>query len=88
MWGAYFCMGAYKCNVVVVIKNAWGAYYPDFTVYGSLHKTYLASMMQYKSLSIMCLSILCPTTPCMAYSGATTLGDGDCHLMYRMQSGG
>ena len=24
MWGAYFCMGAYKCNVVVVIKM--GAY--------------------------------------------------------------
>ena len=20
MWGAYFCMGAYKCDVVVVIK--------------------------------------------------------------------
>ena len=24
MWGAYFCMGAYKCDVVVVIKL--GAY--------------------------------------------------------------
>ena len=24
MWGAYFCMGAYKCDVVVVIKV--GAY--------------------------------------------------------------
>ena len=24
LWGAYFCMGAYKCNVVVVIKM--GAY--------------------------------------------------------------
>ena len=24
MWGAYFCTGAYKCNVVVVIKM--GAY--------------------------------------------------------------
>ena len=24
MWGAYFCMGAYKCDVVVVIKM--GAY--------------------------------------------------------------
>ena len=40
MWGAYFCMGAYKRDVVVVIKT--GAYihgclfcvfYPDFTVY-------------------------------------------------------
>ena len=38
--GAYFCMGAYKCDVVVVIKmSAYiygvllvGAYYPDFTV--------------------------------------------------------
>ena len=20
MWGAYFCMGAYKCDVVIVIK--------------------------------------------------------------------
>ena len=39
--GAYFCMDAYKCNVVVVIKmGAYiyesvfcvGAYYPDFTV--------------------------------------------------------
>ena len=36
MWGAYFCIGAYKCNVVVVIKmSAYipgvlcvGAYYP------------------------------------------------------------
>ena len=25
MWSAYFCMGAYKCNVVVVIKM--GAYF-------------------------------------------------------------
>ena len=41
MWGAYFCMGAYKRDGVVVIKmNAYihgcllcvGAYYPDFTV--------------------------------------------------------
>ena len=24
MWGAYFCMGAYKCDVIVVIKM--GAY--------------------------------------------------------------
>ena len=39
--GAYFCMGAYKRNVVVIIKmSAYihgclfcvGAYYPDFTV--------------------------------------------------------
>ena len=42
MWGAYFCMGAYKRDVVVVIKmGAYihgclfcvGAYYPDFTVF-------------------------------------------------------
>ena len=42
MWGAYFCMGAYKRDVVVVIKmGAYifkgclfcvGAYYPDYTV--------------------------------------------------------
>ena len=35
MWGAYFCMGAYKRDVVVVIKGCLfcvGAYYPDFTV--------------------------------------------------------
>ena len=47
MWGAYFCMGAYKRDVVVVIKmGAYihevliscgclfrvGAYYRDFTV--------------------------------------------------------
>ena len=41
MWGAFFCMGAYKRDVVVVIKmGAYihegilcvGAYYPDFTV--------------------------------------------------------
>ena len=41
MWGAYFCMGAYKRDVVVVIKISaniheglfsMGAYYPDFTV--------------------------------------------------------
>ena len=40
--GAYFRMGAYKCNVVVVIKiGAYihgflfcvDAYYPDFTVF-------------------------------------------------------
>ena len=30
MWGVYFCMGAYKRDVVAVIKI--GAYYPDFTV--------------------------------------------------------
>ena len=34
MWGAYFCMGAYKHNVVVAIKMgaylfSMGAYYPD-----------------------------------------------------------
>ena len=38
MWGAYFCMGAYKHDVVVVIKMgayiSWGAYYPDYTVFG------------------------------------------------------
>ena len=43
MWGAYFCMGAYKRDVVVVIKMVpifmgclfcVGAYYPDlFTEY-------------------------------------------------------
>ena len=42
MWGASFCMGAYKCNVVIVIKMGayihgglfcLGAYYPDFTVH-------------------------------------------------------
>ena len=42
MWGAYFCMGAYKRHVVVVIKMdayihgflfSMGTYYPDFTVY-------------------------------------------------------
>ena len=32
MWGAYFCMGAYKCDGVVVIKMGayvylWGAYF-------------------------------------------------------------
>ena len=32
MWGAYFCMGAYKRGVVVVIKMgayvySWGAYF-------------------------------------------------------------
>ena len=27
MWGAYFCMGAYKCDVVVVIKIGIGAYF-------------------------------------------------------------
>ena len=41
MWGAYLCMGAYKRNVVVVIKMGVyiqgclfcvGAYYPNFTV--------------------------------------------------------
>ena len=41
MWDAYFHMGAYKYNVVVVIKMgayihgclfSTGAYYPDFTV--------------------------------------------------------
>ena len=41
MWDAYFHMGAYKYNVVVVIKMgayihgclfSIGAYYPDFTV--------------------------------------------------------
>ena len=36
MWGAYYCMSAYKHNVAVVIKMGayihWGAYYPDFTV--------------------------------------------------------
>ena len=41
MWGAYFCMGAYKRNVVVLIKmGAYihgylfcvSAYYPDFMV--------------------------------------------------------
>ena len=41
MWDAYFCKGAYKHDVVVVIKmGAYihgclfcvGAYYPDFTV--------------------------------------------------------
>ena len=41
MWDAYFHMGAYTCNVVVVIKMgayipgclfSMGAYYPDFTV--------------------------------------------------------
>ena len=40
--GAYFCMGAYKRDVVVVIKRVpifmgclfcVGAYYPDFTVH-------------------------------------------------------
>ena len=34
MWGAYFCMGAYKNDVVVVIKNgclySWGAYFVCF----------------------------------------------------------
>ena len=41
MWDAYFCMGAYKFNVVAIIKMvpmfvvciiSIGAYYPDFTV--------------------------------------------------------
>ena len=41
MWGAYFCVGAYKHGVVVVIKMGAdihrclfcvGAYYPDYTV--------------------------------------------------------
>ena len=41
MWGAYICMGAYKCDVVVVIKMcayihgclfSMVAYYPDFMV--------------------------------------------------------
>ena len=41
MWGAYFCMGAYKPDVVVVVKiGAYihgclfcvSAYYPDFMV--------------------------------------------------------
>ena len=46
MWDAYFCMGAYKHDVVVVTKNgclySWGAYfvcmgayYPNFTVVAS-----------------------------------------------------
>ena len=51
MWDAYFCMGAYKCDVVVVIKmGAYimgclfcvGAYYPDFTVLGKAsYKQYI-----------------------------------------------
>ena len=40
MWVAYFCMGAYKCDVVVIKVGAYihgylfcvAAYYPDFTV--------------------------------------------------------
>ena len=41
MWGAYFCVGAFKRDVVAEIKMAVnihgclfcvGAYYPDFTV--------------------------------------------------------
>ena len=35
MWGAYFCMGAYKCDVVVVIKM--GAYIHGLLIlYGCL----------------------------------------------------
>ena len=42
IWGAYFCIGAYKRDVVAEIKmGAYihgclfcvGAYYPDFTVF-------------------------------------------------------
>ena len=35
MWGAYFCVGAYKRDVVVVIKMVpifMGAYYSDFMI--------------------------------------------------------
>ena len=44
MWGAYFCMGAYKCDVVIVMKM--GAYIHEVLIlcgyllsrfYGSLH---------------------------------------------------
>ena len=31
MWCAYFCMGAYKYDVVVVINGCLSAYYPYFT---------------------------------------------------------
>ena len=42
MWGAYYCKGAYKCNMVTAIKMSayihkvlffMVAYYRDFTVF-------------------------------------------------------
>ena len=43
MWGAYFHMGAYKCDVVIKMGAYThgmliyvGAYYPDFTVFQQL----------------------------------------------------
>ena len=54
--GAYFWMGAYKRDVVVVIKMGayihgvlilWGAYYPDFTVDLVLEDEYCATFQQY-----------------------------------------
>ena len=57
MWGAYFCMGAYKRDVVVVIQmGAYifmgclfcvGAYYSDFTVF-VYHTTLQASQNEYE----------------------------------------
>ena len=42
MWGAYFCVGAYDCDVVVVIKvGAYIHFYPDFMV---LHLTWFTEM--------------------------------------------
>ena len=32
LWDAYFCMGAYKCDVVTV-KIKMGANHPNFIVY-------------------------------------------------------
>ena len=56
--GAYFCMGAYKRDVVIVIKMGayihgmpvlLGAYYPDFTV------QYVHSILQ----CLICSGVLC-----------------------------
>ena len=42
MWGAYFCMGAYECDVVVVIKvGAYINFYPDIMV---LHLSWFTEM--------------------------------------------
>ena len=60
MWGAYFCMGAYKHVVVVVIKmGAYihgclfcvDAYYPDFAVCSEMNGA--SGWIKHRRLNVM-----------------------------------
>ena len=76
MWGAYFCMGAYKHDVVVVIKMGayiHGCLFSMVAYYTIYHVCYVHDLSLF-STAVNCGTLTNPVNGRVSHSGGTTFG--------------